>query len=123
LSIGCGYPSTEAYLVQNNYAVTAIPLDPIVGALAAARGIKVTVSDFGKAFNDLDGTLFDCIIFSEVLQHLEDPANILSRASKLLAPDGELLISIQNYRYLKFLRVVSLIPYLRDGLIRRIFFI
>ncbi len=104
LSIGCGYPSTEAYLVQNNRAVTAIPLDPVIGALAASKGIKVMKPDFEKAFNDLDGTLFDCIIFSDVLQHIEDPADILSRAVELLAPDGEVLVSVPNFKYLKFLK-------------------
>lgn len=109
LSVGCGYPATEAILVQNNHKVTAIPLDSIVGALADSKGIKVMEPNFEKAFHDLDGALFDCIIFSEVLQHLKDPVDILSRAVKLLAPDGELLISIPNFRYLKFVK--DLFPY------------
>lgn len=109
LSVGCGYPSTEAILVQDGHTVTAIPLDPIVGTIAASKGIKVMESDFEKAFHDLDGTYFDCIIFSEILQHLEDPADILSRAVKLLPPDGELLISLPNFKYLKFL--INYFPY------------
>lgn len=113
LSIGCGYPATEAALVQNNHAVTAIPLDPIVGELAAARGIKVLESNFEKAFHDLDGTLFDCIIFSEILQHLKDPADILARAVMLLAPNGELLISIPNFKYLKSLKDHFPYPYFK----------
>ena len=104
LTVGCGFPSLEATLVQNNHAVTAIPLDPIVGELAASRGIKVLESNFEKAFHNLDGTLFDCIIFSEILQHLRDPVDILSRAVALLAPDGELLISIPNFRYAKIFK-------------------
>jgi 2-polyprenyl-3-methyl-5-hydroxy-6-metoxy-1,4-benzoquinol methylase len=104
LSVGCGYPSTEAILVQNNHKVTAIPLDSIVGALSYSKGINIMEPNFEKAFNDLDGTLFDCIILSEVLQHLKDPFDILSRSAKLLAPDGELLISIPNFSYSKFFR-------------------
>lgn len=104
LSVGWGYPFTEATLVQDNHTVTAIPLDPIVGTLAASRGIKVMEPNFEKAFHDLKETQFDCIIFSDVLQHLKNPLDILSRAVKLLAPDGELLISIPNFKYLKFLK-------------------
>lgn len=113
LSVGCGYPSTEAMLVQKNHSVTAIPLDSIVGTLAASKGIKVTEPDLEKAFRNLDGTLFNCIIFSEVLQHLEDPADILSRAVKLLAPDGDLIISIPNFRYLKLLKEHFPYPYFK----------
>jgi len=102
LSVGCGYPSTEEKLVKNCHSVTAIPLDPIIGTLAASRGIKVMESNFEEAFHNLDGTSFDCIIFPDVLQHLRDPFNILSKAAELLTPDGELLISIPNLTYLKF---------------------
>lgn len=104
LSIGCGYPATEAALVQNNHTVIAIPLDQIVGTIASSKGINVTESNFEVAFHEQDGTLFNCIIFSDVLQHLNDPAEILSQTAKLLAPDGEMLISIPNFSYLKFLK-------------------
>lgn len=104
LSVGCGYPSTEMALVQYNHRVTVMPLDLIVGAIATSRGLEVTEPNFETAFYNLNGALFDCIIFSDVLQHLKDPLDILSRAGTLLAPDGELLISIPNFKYLKFLK-------------------
>jgi 2-polyprenyl-3-methyl-5-hydroxy-6-metoxy-1,4-benzoquinol methylase len=104
LSIGCGFPSTEAALVRPGRSVTAIPLDPIVGTLIASRGIEVTRSDFDGAFADLAGSSYDCILLSDVLQHLPDPVGILARAVKLLAADGELLISVPNCKYIKLFR-------------------
>ncbi len=104
LSVGCGDPVQEATLARNGHAVTVIPLDPIVGTLAASRGITVMEPDFEKAFHDLNGTSFDCILFSDVLQHLQNPIDILSRAVRLLAADGELILSIPNFRCLGFLR-------------------
>ena len=104
LSVGCGFPSTETTLVQNNHIVTVMPLDSIIGTISTSRGIAVTEPNFEKAFHDLDGVLFDCIIFSDVLQHLKDPLDMLSRAVRLLTPDGEFLISIPNFRYLKFFK-------------------
>ncbi len=94
LSVGCGYPSTETVLVQSDYSVTVIPLDPIIGILAASKGIKVMEPNFEKAFQDLDSTLFDCIIFSHTLHHLKDPVEILSKIVKFLKPGGNILISI-----------------------------
>jgi SAM-dependent methyltransferase len=104
LSIGCGFASSESFLIEKGLEVTAIPIDPIMGRLAASKGIKVTEPNFEKAFCGLDGAKFECIIFQDVLQHLEDPWFILSKASKLLADGGEIVISLPNFYYLKFLK-------------------
>jgi 2-polyprenyl-3-methyl-5-hydroxy-6-metoxy-1,4-benzoquinol methylase len=104
LFVGCGYPSSEAILVRKGLNVAAIPLDPIIGMLAASKGIRVTEPDFEQAFRKLDGSKFDCILFPDVLQHLKDPGDIISRAIKLLAIDGQVLVSIPNFNYLKFFK-------------------
>ncbi len=104
LTVGCGNAVTEGILIRNGYKVTSIPLDPIVGALAASKGVAVMEANFDQAFQALYGTSFDCIVFSDVLQHLKDPVDILSKTIRLLADDGELLISIPNFKYIKFLK-------------------
>ena len=104
LSIGCGYASNEAVLVKKGLEVTAIPLDIIIGVLATSKEIRVMEPDFEKAFSMLDGTMFDCIIFSDVLQHLRDPVDMLSRATKLLANDGEIIVNVPNFYNVKFFK-------------------
>ncbi len=104
LTIGCGDGSTEAVLVQKGLEVSTIPLDPIMGMMAASKGITATQPDFEEAFQQLKGARFDCIIFSDVLQHLKDPDDVLSRTVKVLANGGEILISIPNFYCLKFLK-------------------
>jgi glycosyltransferase involved in cell wall biosynthesis/2-polyprenyl-3-methyl-5-hydroxy-6-metoxy-1,4-benzoquinol methylase/Flp pilus assembly protein TadD len=42
---------------------------------------------------------FDCITFSDVLEHLRDPAAVLRKASRVLAEDGIVLMSIPNVRF------------------------
>ena len=113
LSIGCAYPASELSLAQNKHRVTVIPMDSIVGMLASSKGIEVTEPNFINAFHKLQGTLFDCIIFSEVLQHLEEPLDILSRAVKLLAAEGVLLVSVPNFRYLKVAKDHFPYPFLK----------
>lgn len=39
---------------------------------------------------------FDHIIFSDVLEHLKDPWNVLEKSTKLLSPEGSILISVPN---------------------------
>lgn len=107
LSIGCGWGATEGALVQKGHTVVAIPLDSVIGACAEARGVKVTYPDFENAYADLSGKQFDCIIFSEVLQHLSDPVKILSKYATLLADDGVIIISAPNFNSLKFRRALA----------------
>ena len=40
----------------------------------------------------------DCVILSEVIEHLEEPAASIAEASRVLRPGGRLLITTPNYR-------------------------
>ncbi len=40
----------------------------------------------------------DCVILSEVIEHLEEPAASIDEASRVLRPGGRLLITTPNYR-------------------------
>jgi 2-polyprenyl-3-methyl-5-hydroxy-6-metoxy-1,4-benzoquinol methylase len=101
LSVGCGWGQTEAELVRRGRRVTAIPLDEVIAACAQARGIEVVEADFETAFRTLAGRKFDCLLLSEVLQHLEHPPAILERLARLLAPGGAVVGSVPNFSALR----------------------
>lgn len=42
---------------------------------------------------------FDCITFSDVLEHLRDPVSALKKAARVLASDGTMVMSIPNVRF------------------------
>ena len=42
--------------------------------------------------------LFDCILLSEVIEHLEVPQISIREAARVLCPGGRLLITTPNYR-------------------------
>jgi len=44
------------------------------------------------------GEVFDIVVMSDVLEHLDGPASSLKSAVELLAPDGRLLITVPNGR-------------------------
>ena len=42
---------------------------------------------------------FDCIVCGDVLEHLVDPTAVLRKLSRVLAPDGVIVISVPNVRF------------------------
>lgn len=113
LSIGCGYGATEEALVKNGLKVTGIPIDPVMAVLASAKGVELLSPNFEKAFQELSGRRFDCIILSDTLQHLPDPHWVLSRARRLIADNGQVVITVPNLSYLPFSKAHFPYPVLR----------
>ncbi len=50
---------------------------------------------------------FDCITFSDVLEHLRDPAAVLRKAARVLAADGTVLMSIPNVRFYEVVTMLA----------------
>jgi len=96
LSVGCGWGLPEAHLLEKGKRVVAIPLDSIIGRLAEERGINVLPPDFEQAFEMLNGSKFDAIILPDILQHLSNPVEILTKLGTLLSMDAVLIGSIPN---------------------------
>jgi 2-polyprenyl-3-methyl-5-hydroxy-6-metoxy-1,4-benzoquinol methylase len=96
LSVGCGWGLTEAHLQENGKQVTAIPLDTVIGRLAEERGISILPPDFEQAFKMLAGKKFDAIIVSDILQHLANPVEIITKLGEVLSMDGVLVGGVPN---------------------------
>lgn len=86
-------------------------------------GIEVVPSVAERARRTLDDVLagsieamelpfpdghFDCITCADVLEHLVDPAAVLRKLERVLAPDGVILISIPNAQYYAVLECLSM---------------
>jgi glycosyltransferase involved in cell wall biosynthesis/SAM-dependent methyltransferase/Tfp pilus assembly protein PilF len=50
---------------------------------------------------------FDSIIFGDVLEHLVEPAETLQKVSRVLAPDGVIVISIPNVRFFEVVKMLA----------------
>jgi 2-polyprenyl-3-methyl-5-hydroxy-6-metoxy-1,4-benzoquinol methylase len=98
LSIGCGWGATEASLAEKGLRVTAIPLDPVIPGGAEATGIEIVESDFDAALAKLANRTFECLLLSNVLHLVRDPATVLSSFSSLLSPGGSAIIAVPNLR-------------------------
>jgi 2-polyprenyl-3-methyl-5-hydroxy-6-metoxy-1,4-benzoquinol methylase len=103
LSIGCGSGATEAALKQRGAQVFAAPLDSIIGADAARRGIDIVYGSLSDCFRTLEGRKFDCVLMTNLLHLLPNPKQVLRQCSDLVAPGGAFVLSGPNFNSLRLL--------------------
>jgi methionine biosynthesis protein MetW len=96
LDVGCGTGSV-AVVANNNKRNRVLGIEPDAARakVAASRGIDATCGYLDREFIATKGP-FDVIVFSDVLEHLASPDEMLNLASTALKPDGIMLVSVPN---------------------------
>lgn len=110
LEIGAGFGATLSYLKEQNIAKEVV-------------GIDIPANENKSPFKNIDTFLygdieqldlqqyknhFDCIILADVLEHLKNPLEVLKKIKSLLNENGEILVSIPNFRHKKAIYKVFL---------------
>lgn len=103
LSVGCGWGATEAELNLRGSKVTALPLDSVIGAVVARRGIEVIYGRMKEGIRSLKDREFDCVLITSLLQFLPDPWSVLFGLAKLVSPSGTLVVGVPNFEFLPHL--------------------
>ena len=99
LDVGCGSGVHGAELNRiHGHRVVGVDLSEVSIKKAKGRLAEAYVADVTKPFlyPFADRRKFDVIVFSDILEHLYDPSDVLTRHYPLLAPGGQVLISIPN---------------------------
>lgn len=106
LEVGAGIGGTTAFLVENEHdSWTCLEPDPSL-VVQLTEFIKEKKPDRNYSvvtgnINDLNrGTNYDTILYIDVLEHILDDRAELSRAARLLAPDGCLIVLSPAYQWL-----------------------
>ena len=95
LDIGCGNGSQLAIpLAAGGYDVTAV--DSHQPSIQRGRSLDPAVKFHHGVVSDLPLSKFDCVIISEVLEHLAEPEQLLGMALPYLAEPGILIITVPN---------------------------
>lgn len=96
LDVGCGAGGvTLAINSDKNNTVVCVEPDPERAAVARSRGLEVVCGFFDESFCESCGK-FDAILFGDVLEHLVDPARVLTLARRCLSEGGVIIISVPN---------------------------
>jgi len=101
LSVGSGSGETEAELISRGLKVTALPLDSVIGPVSNRPGLELIYGNFGQCQDKLNGRTFDCVIATNFLHLVPNPAQVLEGCAKFVAPGGTLLAMGPNFGHLK----------------------
>lgn len=102
LDVGCGSGALGEYLhSKRQCTVDGVTFNEAEAELARASYRKVEVADLERTpLTDLFGdSRYDRIVCADILEHLRQPEALLGAMAQLLAPGGQLLISIPNSTY------------------------
>jgi len=95
LDIGCGNGSQLAIpMAHAGYQVTGV--DPHLASIQRGRRLAPAVNFFHGVVSDLPRNQFDCVVISEVLEHLDAPEVLLLDALPYLAEPGILVVTVPN---------------------------
>lgn len=99
LEFGCSDGQLARY-VKDNKSCTVFGIDISNEAVKAAMpylsgGLVADIERDGWE-EKLSGMEFDVILFSDVLEHLKNPEEVLKKAVNFLKPDGRVIFSIPN---------------------------
>ena len=95
LEVGCGTGADLDWARQLGWDVHGLELNESAVEFAKKRGLDVHCSTFENA--NLPANSFDCIIMSQVLEHLYSPRLALQRCNQLLRPGGLLLVAVPKF--------------------------
>jgi 2-polyprenyl-3-methyl-5-hydroxy-6-metoxy-1,4-benzoquinol methylase len=99
LDVGCGSGVHGSELNRiYGHRVVGVDLSESSIQKAKTRLAEAYIADVTKPeqYPFFGVRTFDLIVFSDVLEHLNDPLDVLTRHYQLLAPGGKVLISLPN---------------------------
>lgn len=106
LEIGCGTGATGALALSEGRCKRYVGVELFEDAAAEAAEVltNVIVGDVEKMQFDWQPAEFDAIIFSEVLEHLVEPRELVERLSRYVRPGGLVLASSPNISHWRVVR-------------------
>ena len=122
LDVGCARGTLGRWLKENGVrTVSGVEFMPAVAAEAQRWLDQVVVGDIERVALPFPDGAFDCIVCSDVLEHLVDPWAVVGRLKRLLAPNGCIVASIPNVGFHRNLRkmIRGEWHYAADGLLDR----
>lgn len=98
LDVGCGGGDLGYILKEKNCEITGWDLK--LDRINANRDFYKTLEERNIEVQGFGNEKYEVIIFSDVLEHLNDPETVLKKSRESLMPKGTILVSLPNVAYL-----------------------
>jgi SAM-dependent methyltransferase len=96
LEIGCGPGFFKAHLnVNQNRKIYGLETNQVAAKMAVSKGYEVVSDSLDELLCNCQFR-FDSIVLFQVLEHLENPRELLFQLKSLLKPNGRLIITVPN---------------------------
>lgn len=100
LDVGCGNGSQLAIPLASDSQLRITGIDPDTASIEHGRSLAVSSANPTFICASIEvlpaADRFDVIILSEVLEHLDQPGEMLRNATRLLNSDGVLIVTVPN---------------------------
>ncbi len=96
LDVGCGDGTGMAFLESIGWRASGVEIDSKAVQVAREKGLEVMEGDLASAGFADDS--FDAVTSSHVVEHLHDPRAFIDEITRILRPDGMLVIMTPNVR-------------------------
>lgn len=122
LDIGCSTGTLgEKIKTRNRAEVVGIEIDEQMAKVANEKLDRVIIGNIEKTdlADCLSNNYFDCIIFADILEHLDNPWDVLKRTAIFLNGEGIIIASVPNVRH--YTTIINLVikgywPYRERGI-------
>lgn len=95
LDIGCGTGLNSVWLAARGHRITGVDISREAIAKYRERGFTGMTMDVEAGIEFDDGS-FDCVLCSEVIEHVVDPEALTGEMRRVLRPEGTLVLSTPN---------------------------
>jgi 2-polyprenyl-3-methyl-5-hydroxy-6-metoxy-1,4-benzoquinol methylase len=123
LEAGCASGHVSEKLNAQGCTVVGVEIDASVVEPATRWLERAVIGNFDdeSLWRELEGELFDAVLFGDVLEHLKNPLATLRASVSHLKPAGTVVISVPNIAHadVKVALINGLFPYSDDGLLDR----
>lgn len=97
LELGCAGGHVTRALVERGNTVVGVEFDPADAELARPHTERLHLLDLDRDLvSDHESSGFDVLLAGDVLEHLRDPARTLVDSLSLVAPGGDVVISVPH---------------------------
>jgi methionine biosynthesis protein MetW len=94
LDVGCGNGYFLKWMKEHGWESFGVEISKTGSQVAAKNGIKVFNGELEKA--KYPSNYFDVVTVNQVLEHVYSPARVIREASRVLRPNGLLVVCVPN---------------------------